>query len=71
MYIVKGSLCLASLPLLQMERSPVITWKFHLRAVSLLLLLGSIDCLFVRRAWTSLMTRGASVEIVFGLEVSG
>lgn len=54
----------------QMERSPIITLKFHLRAVTLLLLLATLDIFFIRQSWNSLKTRGASVEIVFGLEVS-
>lgn len=52
-----------------MERSPLISWVFHLRAVSLLLSLLAVDAFFVRRSWISLTTRGPSVEIVFGLEV--
>ena len=54
----------------QMERSPLITWLFHLRAISLLVCLLAVDFFFVRRSWASLSTRGPSVEIVFGLEVS-
>lgn len=54
---------------LQMERSPLISWVFHFRAVSLLFGLLVIDSFFVRRSWISLTTRGPSVEIVFGLEV--
>lgn len=51
-----------------MERSPLISWVFHLRIVSLLLLLGGLDYLFIRSAWHSVTSRGLSVEIVFGLE---
>lgn len=57
--------------LTQMERSPLITWAFHLRAVCLILLLAGLDYLFMRSAWRSISTRGLSVEIVFGLEVGG
>lgn len=52
-----------------MERSPLISWVFHLRAISLLFSLLAVDAFFVRRSWISLTTRGPSVEIVFGLEV--
>ena len=53
----------------KMERSPLITALFHARIVSILLILGALDLLFVHRAWVSLTTRGPSVDIVFGLEV--
>ena len=53
----------------QMERSPLITWTFHLRAEAILLLLAAIDILYMYHSWNSLRTRGASVLIVFGLEV--
>ena len=52
-----------------MERSPLITWTFHLRAVTFLFLLTTVDCLYMRHSWNSLKTKGASVQIVFGLEV--
>ena len=52
-----------------MERSPLISWVFHLRAISLLISLLVVDAFFVRRSWISLTTKGPSVEIVFGLEV--
>ena len=52
-----------------MERSPLISWVFHLRAICLLFSLLAVDAFFVRRSWISLTTRGPSVEIVFGLEV--
>ncbi|CAI8037465.1 E3 ubiquitin-protein ligase synoviolin [Geodia barretti] len=51
-----------------MERSPLIAWTFHLRAVSILFLLAAIDLLYIRYSWASLRTKGASVQIVFGLE---
>jgi len=53
-----------------MERSPIITLVFHLRAITLLLLLATVDIYFIRQSWHSLKTRGASVEVVFGLEAS-
>lgn len=51
-----------------MERSPVITWLFHIRVLSLLLLLGSLDLHFVQHAYQSTITKGASVQLVFGFE---
>ena len=48
----------------------MITWLFHVRAVSLFTILLVIDYLFVKHAWTNLNSRGFSVDIVFGLEVS-
>lgn len=53
-----------------MERSPVITWLFHIRAVGLFALLLLVDYLFVKHSWSTLQTKGFSVDIVFGLEVS-
>ncbi len=53
----------------QMERSPLISWAFHLRVITLLLILGGLDYIFMRSAWKSIATKGLSVEIVFGLEV--
>ncbi|CAG0878948.1 unnamed protein product [Cyprideis torosa] len=51
-----------------MERSPVITWRFHLRLSSLLLLLGTLDFMFVRNAYYSTIAKGPSVQLVFGFE---
>ncbi|XP_062367972.1 E3 ubiquitin-protein ligase synoviolin [Cinclus cinclus] len=51
-----------------MERSPNISWLFHFRIVSLMLLLGILDLLFVSHAYHSILTRGASVQLVFGFE---
>ncbi|XP_027712035.1 E3 ubiquitin-protein ligase synoviolin isoform X1 [Vombatus ursinus] len=51
-----------------MERSPNISWLFHCRIVSLMLLLGALDFLFVNHAYHSILTRGASVQLVFGFE---
>ncbi|XP_056366409.1 E3 ubiquitin-protein ligase synoviolin [Oenanthe melanoleuca] len=51
-----------------MERSPNISWLFHFRIVSLMLLLGVLDLLFVSHAYHSILTRGASVQLVFGFE---
>uniref|UniRef100_G1TRF4 E3 ubiquitin-protein ligase synoviolin n=1 Tax=Oryctolagus cuniculus TaxID=9986 RepID=G1TRF4_RABIT len=51
-----------------MERSPNISWLFHCRIVSLMFLLGTLDFLFVSHAYHSTLTRGASVQLVFGFE---
>ncbi|XP_078393412.1 E3 ubiquitin-protein ligase synoviolin [Cetorhinus maximus] len=51
-----------------MERSPNISWLFHFRVVSLMGLLALLDLLFVNHACHSIMTRGASVQLVFGFE---
>ncbi|CAL8110748.1 unnamed protein product [Orchesella dallaii] len=51
-----------------MERSPVITWVFHVRVLSLLSLLLISDLYFVNAAYHSTMTKGASVQLVFGFE---
>uniref|UniRef100_A0A672ZWM4 RING-type E3 ubiquitin transferase n=1 Tax=Sphaeramia orbicularis TaxID=375764 RepID=A0A672ZWM4_9TELE len=51
-----------------MERSPNISWVFHLRVLSLMALLGILDFLFVNHACNSIITRGASVQLVFGFE---
>lgn len=51
-----------------MERSPVISWVFHIRALCLLVVLGSLDLHFVLGAYQSTVQRGASVQLVFGFE---
>lgn len=51
-----------------MERSPVISWLFHVRVLSLLLLLGALDLHFITHAYQSTVTKGASVQLVFGFE---
>lgn len=51
-----------------MERSPVISWLFHVRILSLLLLLGALDLHFILHAYQSTVTKGASVQLVFGFE---
>nr|CAG4637701.1 EOG090X03TK [Chydorus sphaericus] len=51
-----------------MERSPIITWVFHFRVTSLLLLLGALDWHFVQVAYQATLTQGASVQLVFGFE---
>ena len=51
-----------------MERSPVISWLFHIRALSLTFLLGAVDVSFVHHAYYSTLMKGASVQLVFGFE---
>lgn len=51
-----------------MERSPVISWLFHIRVLCLLLLLGSMDLHFIQHAYQSTLSKGASVQLVFGFE---
>lgn len=53
---------------LQMERSPVIGWLFHVRVLSLLAVLGMLDFHFIGHAYQSTITKGASVQLVFGFE---
>lgn len=51
-----------------MERSPVISVLFHIRIISLLSVLGTLDLMFVSLAYQSTLTKGASVQLVFGFE---
>ncbi|XP_041351997.1 E3 ubiquitin-protein ligase synoviolin B-like isoform X2 [Gigantopelta aegis] len=51
-----------------MERSPVISFVFHCRVWSLLMVLGSLDIFFVNHAYYSTLLKGASVQLVFGFE---
>lgn len=51
-----------------MERSPVISYLFHVRVIALLLLLGFLDYAFVAHAYHTTLTKGASVQVVFGFE---
>ncbi|XP_077465061.1 E3 ubiquitin-protein ligase synoviolin-like isoform X2 [Stigmatopora argus] len=51
-----------------MERSPNISYLFHFRVLSLMGLLGVLDCMFVYHACQSIISRGASVQLVFGFE---
>ena len=51
-----------------MERSPVITLLFHLRILSLSHFLAALDMFFIQHAYTSTLTKGASVQLVFGFE---
>nr|XP_061793444.1 E3 ubiquitin-protein ligase synoviolin-like isoform X1 [Nerophis lumbriciformis] len=51
-----------------MERSPNISCLFHFRVLSLMGLLAVLDFTFVYHACQSIITRGASVQLVFGFE---
>ncbi|KAK6182295.1 hypothetical protein SNE40_010009 [Patella caerulea] len=51
-----------------MERSPVISFLFHTRVLSLLVGLGAVDLYFINHAYYSTLLRGASVQLVFGFE---
>lgn len=51
-----------------MERSPIISWLFHARIVLLLVLLGALDVYFITFAYHHTLTKGASVQLVFGFE---
>lgn len=51
-----------------MERSPVISLLFHLRAITLIALLGILDLYFINHAYYSTLLKGASVQLVFGFE---
>lgn len=51
-----------------MERSPVISPLFHVRVLSLLLVLGALDIHFICHAYESTVLNGASVQLVFGFE---
>ncbi|XP_077264660.1 septin interacting protein 3 [Temnothorax americanus] len=51
-----------------MERSPVITWLFHLRVASLLSILFAINLTMINYAYNITATKGPSVQLVFGFE---
>ena len=53
-----------------MERSPIITLLFHLRIIGLMALLIILDLNFVYVAYSHTVQKGASVQLVFGFEVS-
>lgn len=52
----------------QMERSPVIGWLFHVRAVALLASLSVLDYMMITHAYTSTIDKGPTVQLVFGFE---
>lgn len=51
-----------------MERSPMISYIFHIRVIVLLTVLGLLDLYFIVGAYQTTITKGASVMIVFGFE---
>jgi len=51
-----------------MERSPSISMLFHVRVISLAALLSIIDVNFIVHAYQSTLSKGASVQLVFGFE---
>lgn len=51
-----------------MERSPMISFIFHIRAISLLSLLAFLDSYFVNHAYHNTLIKGPSVQLVFGFE---
>lgn len=51
-----------------MERSPSISILFHVRVISLAALLAVIDLNFIVHAYQSTLSKGASVQLVFGFE---
>uniref|UniRef100_A0A6B2E831 RING-type E3 ubiquitin transferase n=1 Tax=Phlebotomus kandelakii TaxID=1109342 RepID=A0A6B2E831_9DIPT len=51
-----------------MERSPVIGWLFHLRVAGLVSVLGILDYMMITHAYHSTISKGASVQLVFGFE---
>ncbi|XP_061721399.1 E3 ubiquitin-protein ligase synoviolin [Cydia pomonella] len=53
-----------------MERSPVIGWLFHVRILTLLMLLAQADMYFINHAYQVTISKGPSVQLVFGFEYS-
>lgn len=51
-----------------MERSPIITLLFKARVLSLLALLSVLDVFFINSSYETTITKGASVQLVFGFE---
>jgi len=51
-----------------MERSPLISFLFHIRAVSLMTLLSGLDLYFISHAYHNTLIKGPSVQLVFGFE---
>uniref|UniRef100_A0A182J3K2 RING-type E3 ubiquitin transferase n=1 Tax=Anopheles atroparvus TaxID=41427 RepID=A0A182J3K2_ANOAO len=51
-----------------MERSPVIGWLFHVRVAGLLLCLGLFDYELISYAYQSTISKGVTVQLVFGFE---
>ncbi|PZC80899.1 hypothetical protein B5X24_HaOG213886 [Helicoverpa armigera] len=53
-----------------MERSPVIGLLFHVRILTLLMLLAHADFYFIHHAYQFTASKGPSVQLVFGFEYS-
>jgi hypothetical protein len=53
-----------------MERSPIITTLFHIRMICLTSLLACLDMYFIASAYNYTLAKGATVQLVFGVEVS-
>jgi len=51
-----------------MERSPLISFLFHIRAVSVMTLLSVLDLYFISHAYHNTLIKGPSVQLVFGFE---
>ncbi|KAI6655993.1 hypothetical protein LOD99_1727 [Oopsacas minuta] len=51
-----------------MERNLFISWLFHFRITSLIILFSIIDISFLKYAYDSLMLKGFSVQVIFGFE---
>ncbi|XP_047132937.1 E3 ubiquitin-protein ligase synoviolin B [Hydra vulgaris] len=51
-----------------MDRTPVISFLFHLRVISLMMLLGTLDSVLIHHAFRITLSSGASVQMVFGFE---
>ena len=51
-----------------MERSPSITALFHVRVIFLALILAFVDVQFIMHAYGSTVSKGPSVQLVFGFE---
>lgn len=51
-----------------MERSPSITALFHVRVIFLALILALVDVQFIAHAYASTVSKGPSVQLVFGFE---
>jgi len=51
-----------------MERSPLISFLFHVRALLLTALLSVLDLYFISHAYHNTLIKGPSVQLVFGFE---
>jgi E3 ubiquitin-protein ligase synoviolin len=68
LFLIKAFHWLADVRIDFMERSPLITKKFHIRAVFLLIVLVSSDCFMMSRSIRGVMSTGPSVQMVYALE---